>query len=63
MADDSLELEGYVHVDVLVEARLYGAEGRQRRPVVAAARGAGAQLRLSPRQLLRFALQLLLSPL
>lgn len=49
VADDPLELERYVHVDVLIEAGLHGAEGRQWWPVVSPARGARAQLGLTPR--------------
>lgn len=49
VAHDPLELERDVHVDVLVEARLDRAEGRQRGPVIAAARGAGPELGLAPR--------------
>jgi len=36
IGDDLLELDWDLHRDVLVEARLNGAEGRHRRPVISA---------------------------
>lgn len=48
MTHDSLELQRYVHIDVLVEAWLDGAEGRQRRPVVPSSGRTGAKFCFSP---------------
>lgn len=52
MTDDPLELEWYVYVDILVEARLYGTEAREGRPVIVATRRPRAEFRFPPRQLL-----------